>query len=95
MTDTHNYNTRNSSIKNLVLPRMSTTHGQSSCFFTWVKLWNSISLNIRSVSYSRFMKFVNLCYPDLQRPKFRNHGREKGKLFLNIFSVTSVMSNYY
>ena len=38
MTDTHNYNTRNSSIKNLFLPRMSTTQGQSSCFFYWSKI---------------------------------------------------------
>ena len=94
MTDTQDYNTRNSSIKNLFLQRMSTTHAQSSSFFTGLKLWNSIPLNVGSVSYSRFIKFVKqaLLSTYTEANRFHNQGREKGLLFLNVFSITSVMS---
>ena len=50
-SECHKYSTRSATNQKLFVPRVNTTHGQLSCLYTGVKIWNNLPLEIRSLSY--------------------------------------------
>ena len=54
-SECHKYLTRSVTNQKLFVPRVNTTHGQLSCLYTGVKIWNNL-LEIWSLSYVSFKK---------------------------------------
>ena len=55
-SECHKYSTRSATNQKLFVPRVNTTHGQLSCLYTGVKIWNNLHLEIWSLSYVSFKK---------------------------------------